>query len=137
MIPVIIKRDLKGANARNWPGLVIIDPDCPRPAAVLAQEWRESLFKLNPLNLIRTRISKSARRNMEIMGHATEVAAEALIYGASEAAALQREAQAMRRGYGNLFEDWTVADLKAAMVWERHDAHAWVKARIDKLERWV
>lgn len=136
MIPIILKRDLDGANARNWPGVVILDPDCTRPAAVLAQEWRESIFKLNPLNLIRTRTSASARREMEIMGHATEVAAEVLIYGANEAAALHREAQAMRRGYGDLFEGWSVSVLKDAMGRERRDAHAWVKDHIKKLERY-
>lgn len=136
MIPVILKRDLDGANGRNWPGLVILDPDCPRPAAVLAQEWRESLFKLNPVNLIRTRTSKAHRQRMEVMGHATEVAAEVLIYGADEAGALHREAQAMRRGYDGLFGEWSVSVLKAAMAAERQDAREWVKARIEKLERW-
>lgn len=136
MIPIILKRDLDGANGRNWPGLVILDPDCPRPAAVLAQEWWESIFKLNPLNLIQTRTSEAARRKMEIRSHAIEVAAEVLIYEANENATLHREARSMRAGYDDLFEDMSVSAVVAAMVKERRDAHAWVKARIEKLERY-
>ncbi|WP_103173794.1 hypothetical protein [Paracoccus sp. SY] len=136
MIPIILTGDLDGANARNWPGLVILDPDCPKPAAVLAQEWWESLFKLNPVNLIRTRTSDSARRKMEIMGHAIEVAAEVLIYGANENSALHREARAMRAGYDDIFENMSASAVVAAMTAERRDAHAWVKDRIKKLERY-
>lgn len=136
MLPIILTRRIDAANARNWPGFVVMHPDCPLPAAVLAQEWREAMFKLNPVNLIATRISKRAMRRMEVMGHATEIAAEVLIYGGDEGAAMDREIAAMRRGYSGLFADVPVVPLKYALTAAQPDARRWVKARRKRLERW-
>lgn len=136
MFPIVIERPLVGKNGTNWPGLVVMHPDCPLPAAVLAQEWREAMFKLNPVNLIATRLSKRALRRMEVMGHATEVAAEVLIYGGDEGAAMDREIEAMRRGYGGLFADVPVVPLKYALTAAQPKARRWVKARQKRLERW-
>ena len=72
MIPITLTRSLRGANGRNWPGLVLLDPDAPLRAAVWAQEAYEARYKLNPINLIRVRLSKRARREMELMGHEIE-----------------------------------------------------------------
>lgn len=136
MFPIVIERPLVGKNGTNWPGLVILNPDAPLPAAVLAQEWREAMYKLNPVNLIATRLSKRALRRMEVMGHATEIAAEVLIYGRDEGKAMDREIEAMRRGYGGLFADVPVVPLKYALTAAQPDARRWVKARRKRLERW-
>lgn len=78
MLPITILKRLKGANGRNWPGYVQIDPGAPMRAAVWAQEAWESRHKLNPVNLLRSRLSLRHRRRMEIMGHEVEVQARRL-----------------------------------------------------------
>lgn len=135
MFPIVIRRRLS-SNGRNWPGLVILHPDAPLPAAVLAQEAREAMFKLNPVNLIRTRLSKRARRRMEVMGHATEIAAEVLIYGRDEAAAMVREIDAMQRGYDGLFAGIDDVPMRYALIEAGKDARLWVKRNRKNLERW-
>ena len=100
MFPIVIEKNLNGRNARNWPGVVLIDPDAHEPAAVAAQELYESRHKMNPVNLLRRTFDDDHRRDMEIMGHEVEVQASVLIYGADEASRRAREAASMQRGYG-------------------------------------
>lgn len=133
MIPIIIRRPLTGANGRNWPGVVILNPDAQLPAAVLAQEWWEAVWKLNPLNLI-LRFLPRYRRRMEVMGHEVEVQAAALIYGLDATAYRQAEAARMQRGYAGLFDGWPTMRIEAEMRRNSHRATRWVAKRRRKLE---
>ncbi|MDS9468592.1 hypothetical protein RGQ15_13565 [Paracoccus sp. MBLB3053] len=129
MFPIVIRRRLEGANGRNWPGLVLLDPSAPYPAAVLAQEAWEAMHKLNPANLLRIRISPDWRRDFEIMGHEVEVQAAALLHGVSAPAYRAREAETMRAGYAGLFAEMGPAEIIAAMTARSRDARSFVIAR--------
>lgn len=135
-LPVTRLKRLTGANGTNWPGYVQLDPDAPHRAAVWAQEAWEAMHKLNPINLIRVRLSRRARRRMEIMGHEVEVQAAALIYGESVEKTRYREISAMLTGYGDLFAGRTRGQLRAAMESVSDDASRWVRRRRNKIERW-
>ena len=136
MIPITLTRSLRGANGRNWPGLVLLDPDAPLRAAVWAQEAYEARYKLNPINLIRVRFSKRARREMEIMGHEVEVQAAALVYGLSASTYRVAEAARMRAGYDGLFAGLSAPQLVAAMEAVSDDASRWVRRNRNAIERW-
>tara|TARA_B100000949_G_scaffold100374_1_gene89607 strand:- start:1239 stop:1460 length:222 start_codon:yes stop_codon:yes gene_type:complete len=62
--------------------------------------------------------------------------AEVLIYGGDEGAAMDREIEAMRRGYDGLFADVPAVPLKYALTAAQPKARRWVKARQKRLERW-
>lgn len=134
MKPFIFKRRLKNANGRNWPGIVVINPDAPYPAAVLAQEWWEAMHKLNPLNLLRVLLSSSARRKMEIMGHETEVQAAAELYGLDALDYRRKEARAMKSGYDGLFGAIPVDEIEQGMRDRSGEALAWVTKRLKVLK---
>ena len=136
MIPITLTRSLRGANGRNWPGLVLLDPDAPLRAAVWAQEAYEARHKLNPLNLIRVRFSKRARREMEIMSHEIEAHAAAVFYARSLAAYRRAEAAAMRAGYDGLFASMPTAAIVEAMAARGTEAARWVRRNREKIERW-
>lgn len=136
MFPIVIRRPVKGANARNWPGLVILDPEARFPAAIVAQEAWEAIYKLNPFTLLVTRLSRSARRRMEIMGHEVEVQAAALIYGKVASAYRGAEARSMHAGYDGLFAGHSVIRIEAAMEAVSDEANRWVRRNIQKIERW-
>ena len=136
MIPITLTRRLKGANGRNWPGLVLLDPDAPLRAAVWAQEAYEARYKLNPINLIRVRFSKRARREMEIMSHEIEAHAAAVVYARSLAAYRRAEAAAMRAGYDGLFASMPTAAIVEAMTARRTEAARWVRRNLRKIEGW-
>lgn len=136
MLPIIIRRRIDGANGTNWPGVVILDPDAPMPAATLAQEVWESRWKLNPANLLRRLTSDNTRRRMEIMGHEVEVQAAVLIYEADTDAIRSREARAMLAGYDGLFRGWTLDRLRAAMAGVSDDARVWVAGNASLLRRY-
>ena len=128
-----IEYPLKSANGRNWPGIVVIHPDAPFKAAVVAQEYYEARAKLNPLTLLRTRLSKSARRDMEITGHEIEVQAAVAFYDADEGAYRAREVAQMHRGYDGLFKHMTAAQIEARMLDERETARRFVSANRSKI----
>ena len=136
MIPITLTRSLRGANGRNWPGLVLLDPDAPLRAAVWAQEAYEARYKLNPINLIRVRFSKRARREMEIMSHEIEAHAAAVVYARSLAAYRRAEATAMRDGYDGLFASMPTAAIVEAMAARGTEAARWVRRNREKIERW-
>lgn len=135
LLPIVIQRPLSGANGRNWPGLVILNPNAPHRAAVAAQEIWEARHKLNPLNLFRRLTSKSHRRKMEYAGHEIEVTVSARLYGQPEAQARRREAEAMARGYDGLFRGMTIAQLEAEMQARSAAARAWVAKHIRDISR--
>ena len=130
---ITIHYPLKSANGRNWPGIVVIHPDAPFKAAVVAQEYYEARAKLNPLTLLRTRLSKSARRDMEITGHEIEVQAAVAFYDADEGAYRAREVAQMHRGYDGLFKHMTAAQIEARMLDERETARRFVSANRSKI----
>lgn len=136
MLPITRLKRLKGANGRNWPGYVQLDPGAPLRAGVWAQEAWESLHKLNPVNLLRVRLSRRHRRRMEIMGHEVEAQAVKLVYGMDDVAHREREIRAMRAGYDGLFADISAADLRRAMKAVSPDAAKWVRRNRGRIERW-
>lgn len=136
MLPIIITRRLTGRNARNWPGLVILGKGIRHPAAVCAQEVYESRWKMNPVNLLRRAVSKSANREMEIMGHEVEVQAAVRIYGVAEAAYRRKEAASMIRGYDGLFQGFSAGGLEAAMADKADKARRWVSRNIRLIEEY-
>lgn len=122
-LPLVEKGTIKGANGRNRPLHVIIDPTVPYYKAVLAQEIWESVYKTNPINLIRSR-SKKGQREMELMGHEVEVQAAVLLYGVAEASYRKIEAEVMQRGYSGLFRG---VDVETEMAKRRKKAADWVR----------
>ena len=136
MLPITIRASRKGANGTNWPGFVILDPDAPQPAAVWAQEAYEALHKLNPFNLILTRLSRSARREMEIMSHEIEVQAAVAVYGDTEGARRLREAGSMARGYKGLFSIMGERGVEQAMAACADDARRFVRRHRKQIERY-
>lgn len=135
MFPIVITKSLEGANGRNWPGLVLIDPNAREPAAVFAQELYESRHKMNPVNLLRRTFDDDHRRDMEIMGHEVEVQAAVLLYGAQESVRRYNEATSIQRGYGKLFRHMTVDQIVAAMRGRRNKALAFVLDNRRAIER--
>lgn len=133
MLPIIITRPLTGRNARNWPGLVILGKGIRYPAAVCAQEVYESRWKLNPVNLLRRAVSRSAKRRMEYMGHEIEVQVCALLYNQTAHDARMREAETMQRGYSGLFRRMTVSEIYEQMASRSGDARDWVDAHIEQI----
>ena len=136
MLPIIITRRIDSANARNWPGLVVMHPDCPLPAAVLAQEAVEAIAKLNPVTLTRTRLSAPYRRQMEVWSHEHEVQAAALIYGRDVARYRAAEAERMVAGYDGLFAGISPEWVAYRMASHSDEANRWVRRNRNWLERW-
>lgn len=134
MIPITIWRKPKGANARNWPGVTMVDPDHPRRAAIWAQEAWESTWKMNPLNLIDRLLSKAARREMEIMGHEVEVQAAKLVYGDAAGPYRLKEAMSLEKNYGGLFKGRDVMAIQLAMLKCQPEARAWVLENLDRIK---
>ena len=132
--PKIKVADLDGRNAKNNAFRVVIDPDVPFRAAVLAQELYEAEAKRDPVRAIEVRLDSSAERKLEITGHEVEVQAAALIYGQDEAAYRAKEAASMHRGYGGLFRDMPVAEIIAAMEARKPTARQWVERNRVRLE---
>ena len=126
--------DLDGRNAKNNAFRVVIDRSVPFRAAVLAQELYEAERKQDPIRAIEIRLDSSAERQLEIEGHAVEIAAAVLLYGQDEAAYRAKEAASMHRGYGGLFRDMPVAEIIAAMERQSARAEGWVQKNRARLE---
>ena len=137
LFPFTFVLRLRGANGRNWPGIVVIDPDAEQPGAVWAQEAYEALHKLNPINLLRVRLSRAARRDMEIMGHEIEVQAAALFYGADLVSRRRQEAATMHAGYDGLFSGVSPERIAFAMRWKSSQATAWVERNSRRIEAFI
>lgn len=121
-LPLVERGKIKGANGRNRPLHVTIDPTVPYHKAVLAQEIWESIHKTNPINLLKSR-SKSGQREMELMGHEIEVQAAVMLYDVDEREYRKAEAGRMRAGYGGIFRGM---DVEAEMARLSGKARAWV-----------
>ncbi len=127
VLPITFIRKIDGANGRNWPGIVHLDPRAKWPAAVWAQEAWESLIKMHPAGLLRRTVSsgdvkRKMRRAREIIGHEVEVQAARVIYGLRVEDYRYREARAQRRGNGGIFDGYPVSDLVDAM--KNHSEYA-------------
>lgn len=121
--PIIRQGKLDGANGRNWPLLVVMDPDAAAYKAVLAQEIWESIHKTNPINLLKTRSGKGAQE-LELMGHEIEVQVAVLLYGVKEHEYRKREAESMK-GYPQ-FKGWETPDIVDGMMDKTNAAQSWV-----------
>jgi hypothetical protein len=130
-LPIVRWQSLKGANGRNWPLLVIMDPEATYPLAVLAQELYEAEYKVNPLQLIYTRTGEGARE-LELKGHEVEVQAAVRLYGASETEYRKAEARSMAVGYKQ-FAGWEPDNIELAMMGHTSMAQRWVSKNIDRL----
>jgi hypothetical protein len=131
-LPIVRWQSLKGANGRNWPLLVIMDPEAPYPLAVLAQELYEAEYKVNPLQLIYTRTGEGARE-LELKGHEVEVQAAVRLYGASETEYRKAEARSMVQY--KQFAGWTLEQLEMGMMEHTGSAMRWVAKNIGRLEK--
>ncbi|MGR3593052.1 MAG: hypothetical protein ACU0B9_07055 [Limimaricola soesokkakensis] len=132
-MPLTFTRPLKRGNARNWPGVIVMDPDAPLPAAVWAQECYEAEWKLNPVNMLSVAFSRSARREMEIMGHEIEVQVAVRLYGRRAGIYRTEEARALT-AYPE-FKGWTQARIEAAMIGKRGEAARWVEQNLETIRR--
>jgi hypothetical protein len=139
MLPVItLSKKLNGANGRNWPGIVIIDPAAEMRAAVWAQEMYEATWKLNPWNLLRRTFTARGREEMEIMGHEVEVQAAVLLYGVDAIEYRSLEVWALSH-YKGLWRSIPVQDrprhITGLMVDVSDKAKAWVQTNLDQIRR--
>lgn len=133
--PIIIERHIDGANGRNWPGFVMLDPRAHYKAAILAQEWYEAVYKLNPWHAFRVLVSDNAKRRMEIIGHEMEVQAAHEIYNAPVGKYRWKEAERMKAGYDGLFDQYSLPGLVYAM--KQHEwCRRWVLRRLRKLREY-
>ena len=124
LLPIVQKKHLKDANGRNSILYVQMDPDAPMYKAVLAQEIYECLYKVDPINLIRSRTTKG-QRDMELMGHEVEVQAAVMLYGVKEAQYRRAEASAMQTGY-DCFKGMELPEIVDAMADKTIEAQKWV-----------
>ena len=131
---IIIHKELDGANGKNWPGFIILDPNNKHPAAVFAQEYYESLYKLNPANLLAVRFNKNARREMEILSHEIEVVTASIIYDLDQNLYRFKEATAMTKGYDGLFKNYSVQGLVQAMRLKSDKARNFFNAHRSRIE---
>lgn len=134
-MPIVIKRSIKG-NARNWPGVIVIDPAARYPAAVYAQELYESERKMNPAFLIRFLTSEDVQRELEVMGHEIEVMAAEAVYSVPAGYYRPREADTMRRLYPRLFGHLSTYAITRRMEACSEDAARWVSRNIRRIERY-
>ena len=75
-----IKSLPEGVDARNWPGIIHIDPDCDRLACVWARERYEAGYKLNPANVLRLLLSEQDKVNLKTMSYEVGVQAAISLY---------------------------------------------------------
>ena len=139
MTPPIYTKLVKidGANGRNWPGIVHLDPEAPYRAAVWAQEAYEATYKLNPVNALKIRFSSKARRKMEILSHEIEVQATVLVYAKNAKAIRWREAASMQRGYNGLFAEMTQVRIEQLMLAHQATANRWVRQNLKQIKKWM
>lgn len=126
LLPITREKQLKGRNAYNGGGYVVMDPDAKPYAAIWAQECYEAMYKLNPINALKVRFSDSARRKMEITGHEIEVQVAGWLYGEDRDEYRKAEAQRMINGYDRLFSRYSVASLALVMKDRSYSANKWI-----------
>lgn len=137
MLPITIIRPIDGANGRNWPGVVVINPAARYPAAVWAQEAFEAEYRLNPVNWWRVSTSKTAWQDMQILSHEIETLAAVAVYGVSATSYRLTEASAMHRGYGGRLAHLTPEFIAARMSDVSPQAARWVSRNLDRIKRYT
>lgn len=130
---ITVNLPLDKSNARNWPGLIVMDPATTRRAAVWAQEFYESRFKLNPVNLIKFNLSRRTRVNMELMGHEIETQAATLLYGLDVVSYRFKEARDLCLNYKD-FRGYDPHDIAGRMRRLQPDALRFVMKHRRKIE---
>ena len=105
-------RSLDRGNARNWPGVVVMEPGLEYPAAVWAQEYYEAKLKLNPANTIKFVFSAGFRRDMEILGHEIEVQAAVAIYRVDEEDYRRKESEDLAK-----YDDFKDKNMKPKQIY--------------------
>lgn len=123
-ISVVPRRSIDGANGRNSVMSVKIaqELDDKNRIAVLAHELYEARYKTNLLRGAWVRLSKGARRKMEIMGHEIEVQA----FDGNRAERRMSEAKAMHRHYEGLFSNSTPEQIYDLMFNKSSAARSWI-----------
>ena len=133
LLPVTLWRKTvkDGANAKNWPGLILMREGVPVPGAVWAQELYEArlAWRWLPVHTVLMLAGRAVprfaawERSFELMGHEVEVWAEAALLTNRLPAHMirAREAHALVQRYG-AFKGWTVFRVEAEM--ERRSAKA-------------
>lgn len=128
---------IDGANGRNWPGVVHLDPEAPYRAAVWAQEAYEAVHKLNPFNLLLSPLSKRHQRRMELMSHEIEVQAARIVYASNASAYRLREVVSLKYGYDGLFAEMTQVQIEHLMLANQNAANRWVRQNLKQIKVWV
>lgn len=140
LLPVTIWRKDLSANARNWPGPIIMREGLPVPGAVWAQEFYEARRKWSvlplglPLMLIGRIIPRLAyfERAMELMGHEIEVWAESVLVGGQTTWIRSREAYALT-SY-RAFRGWDAARIEHEMIKRGTKARKFVSHQHQRIE---
>jgi len=143
--PITLWRDkLKGANGKNWPGLVIMKKGIPLPGAVWAQEAWESRMRgafapVDPFLIVFGRNFPATlgfyERWLEIRGQEIEVQAEvALDPTADESSIRWREAESLVRYY-EVFKDWDVNEVHRRMMAVSRYAENFVLTNLAKIAK--
>lgn len=127
------------ANARNWPGLIIMR-EGSLTGAVWAQEFYEARLKWTflPFSLALIAVGRLVprlayfERAMELMGHEIEVWAEGALTGGQTTWIRSREAVAMR-GY-RAFRGWDVTRIEHEMMKRSVKAQRFVSRHHQRIE---
>lgn len=136
MLPVTFTVKLKRGNARNWPGLILMNHSCPNRAAVWAQEFYESRHRMLPWNLVLWILSKKHRRKMEIMGHEIEVQVAKDLYGTTPETHRMSEARALVNYY-SAFKGWTPEQAYDAMAQVSTKADSFSKKHLNRIKKYL
>lgn len=125
---LVPRSKIGGANGTNTALYVYLanDMNAKKERAVKGQEFYESDFKSWLFNLFMRVVSKETRRNMELMGHAVEIA----LYPPDEQGRVLRdEAKDLKAGYNGLFSDWSIEEIEAGLRRNLGPARRWLKGR--------
>jgi hypothetical protein len=113
------------------------DPD-QLAAPILAQEYREFMFKMPYLPLIGgiiVHLIPSLHRKLELKGKSAECAAALLLNPSINLEAYVSSEARSLLGYEQ-FEDYSEASIKALIVGELPDAFKWVRKREKMIREW-
>jgi len=129
LVKVRVKvRELDEDNAINNPFRIIIDPKCPYPAAVLAQEWYEAHQSKNLYKNIRFQVDKKYAGLKECLTHEIENQAVFEWYDLTMDELMKyrwEEAKRMKNKY-KFFEDWTPKEIETTMILYKNQAQDWL-----------
>lgn len=122
-----------GANARNWPGLILMKKGLANQAAVWAQEFYEAKRKTFS-GVIRYIFQKRFRRELELYGHEVETQVAVWLYAEDEASYRKKEAESMQKGY-SFFSDYSIEAIETAMKAVSEEAKTFVSKHQSRIKR--